>query len=310
MTLRITRASDPIEVKSLTACLYSAPGLGKTTLGFTAHAPLLIDFDRGAYRAALRGDSVQPATWGDVASITQADLAPYRTVVIDTAGRALDLLTADIIAGNPKLGRGGALTLQGFGELKARFIAWTKLLRSHQLDVVLIAHSSEERSGDDLYERLDVQGGSKGEIYKAADLMGRLYLAGGRRTLNFSPTDTAFGKNPANLDPLSVPPFATSPHFLGEVLDTVKAALNRFSGEQVRAASLLADWKARIEEAGDAEDLAELVPEVEKSDELVRANVRRLLKHAARDKGLAWDTDAKCFAPLPKHEPKQQTLVT
>jgi hypothetical protein len=124
---------------------------------------------------------------------------------VDTAGRALDVLTADIIRRNPKAGRGGALTLQGYGTLKAEFVAWLKHLNGMGKDVVLIAHMDEQRNGDDIIERLDVQGGSKGEIYKAADAMGRIAIRDGKRILNFSPTDAAFGKNPGQLEPLHDP---------------------------------------------------------------------------------------------------------
>uniref|UniRef100_UPI001589DC4D ATP-binding protein n=1 Tax=Brucella pseudintermedia TaxID=370111 RepID=UPI001589DC4D len=139
-------------------------------------APLLLDFDNGSYRSANRRDAVIISNWSDVASISAEDLAPFKTVIMDTAGRALDALTADIIRANPKHGRGGSLSLQGYGELKSRFIAFLKLLNSFGKDVVLIAHMDEQRNGDDIIERLDVQGGSKGEIYKAADAMGRLVL--------------------------------------------------------------------------------------------------------------------------------------
>jgi hypothetical protein len=202
MTLRITKASDPITVSQIIATIYAPPGVGKTSIGYTAEAPLLLDFDGGAYRAANRGDTVQVKAWADVSGITADDLKPYKTLVLDTAGRALDCLATDIIAGNPKLGRGGALTLQGFGELKARFIAFTKLIRSFGLDLVLLVHSDEQKSGDDIIERLDAQGGSKNEIYKVSDLMGRIKIEAGKRTLNFSPTDTAFGKNPAGFPKL------------------------------------------------------------------------------------------------------------
>src|SRR5690606_12335554 len=115
--------------------IYGAPGLGKTSLAFTADTPLLLDFDQGAHRAANRKDIVQVRAWGDVTSITEDDLAPFNTIIVDTAGRALDALTADIIRRNPKLGRGGALTLQGYGALKAEFIAWLKLLNGFGKDV-------------------------------------------------------------------------------------------------------------------------------------------------------------------------------
>lgn len=295
MALKITKATDAIEVKNITACIYAVPGVGKSTLGFTADRPLLLDFDQGAYRAGNRGDVVQVGAWGDVTSITAEDLAPYRTLVVDTAGRALDALTVDIIANNPKLGRGGALTLQGFGELKARFIAWTKLIRSFGLDVVLISHSDEQRSGDEVIERLDMQGGSKNEIYKAADVMGRLYIQGGKRWLNFSPTDTAFGKNPAQLPPIEVPHYSAEPQFFAGVIERTKAELNKLSEAQKEVASILADWKAKIDEAGTATDFNALIPKTQEADERVRDNVKRLLVSVAKSKGLEFDKAAGQF---------------
>lgn len=295
MALKITKASDPIKVDNITTCIYAVPGIGKTTLGFTADRPLLLDFDSGAYRAKNRKDSVQIATWADVMGISQADLAPYGTLIVDTAGRALDCLTTQIIADNPKAGRGGALTLQGFGELKTKFIAWTKLIRSFGLDVVLISHTDEQRSGDEIIERLDIQGGSKNEIYKAADVMGRLYIRDGKRMLNFSPTDTAFGKNPAQLPPMEVPHFDTDPQFLAGVLAKIKGELNRMSAEQVEVAGILADWSAKFDEAKTIEDFNKLIPETQKADPRALDNVKRLLVSKAKAKNIDFDKKVGAF---------------
>lgn len=300
MPLRITKATDTIEVKTITACIYAGPGRGKSTLGFTANAPLLLDFDHGAYRAGKRGDSVQIQSWADISSITADDLAPFSTLVIDTAGRALDLLSATIIRENPKMGRGGSLTLQGFGELKSRFIGWLGFVRSFGIDIVLISHSDEKQQGDEMLERLDIQGGSKNEIYKVADTMGRLYIEGGRRMLNFNPTDTAFGKNPARLEPMEVPHWDAAPNFLGDVLARVKSELNKQSAAQVETASLLADWKAKIGEAKTAEDFNKLVTETQGADERVRTNVKRVLTSTAKAAGFEFDKKAGAFVAQKK----------
>lgn len=238
MALKITQSSDPITVERLNVVIYAQPGIGKTSLAFTAAEPLLLDFDNGAYRASNRKAIVRVADWSDVAGITAEDLAPFKTVIVDTAGRALDALAIDIIRQNPKHGRGGALTLQGYGELKARFVAFLKLLNGFGKDVVLIAHMDEQRNGDEIIERLDVQGGSKGEIYKAADAMGRLVIVNGQRRLLFSPTDASFGKNPGQLQPLDVPApdSAAFGGFLAWVIQTTKDALNAMSEEQKAAA--------------------------------------------------------------------------
>lgn len=243
MSLKITRAADPIKVERLNMVIYGPPGIAKTSLAFTAADPLLLDFDNGSHRAANRKDVVRVENWASVAGITADDLLPFATIIVDTAGRALDTLTADIIAANPKHGRGGALTLQGYGELKSRFGSFLKLLNSFGKDVVLIAHMDEQRNGDDVVERLDVQGGSKGEIYKAADAMGRLVIVNGQRWLRFSPTDAAFGKNPGQLDPLEVPHFDKPEFdgFLARVIQTTKDRLNLLTEEQ-REAQAEQEW--------------------------------------------------------------------
>lgn len=294
--LRITKATDVIEVKTITVCIYAGPGRGKSTLGFTATKPLLLDFDHGSYRAGNRGDSVQIESWADVSNITAQDLAPFSTLIVDTAGRALDFLSAAIIRDNPKMGRGGgSLSLQGFGELKTRFVNWLTFVRSLGLDVVLIAHSDEKQQGDEMLERLDIQGSSKNEIYKVSDSMGRLYLKDGKRVLNFNPTDTAFGKNAAQLPPMEIPNFVTEPNFLGGVIDQIKAALNKQSEDQVTVAGLLADWKAKIDEANSADEFNALIPTTQASDARVRDNVKRLLTKAAKAKGFAFDKKTGAF---------------
>lgn len=232
--LKITRAADPITVDRLNMVIYGPPGLGKSSLAFTAEAPLLLDFDNGSHRAINRKDVVQVASWGDVANITAEDLAPFKTVIVDTAGRALDSITADIIKTDPKGHKNGSLTLPGYGVLKSRFTTFLKLLNSFGKDVVLIAHMDEQRNGDELIERLDVQGGSKGEIYKAADAMGRLVMVNGKLQLRFSPSDASFGKNPGQLPALDVP-HADSPDFdgfLGRVIQQTKDKLNELSEDQ------------------------------------------------------------------------------
>lgn len=243
MALRITQASDVVQVERLSVVIYGPPGVGKTSLAFTASRPLLLDFDNGAHRAYSRGDCVRVSSWKDVAGIDATDLEAFDTVIVDTAGRALDTLAAEIMRGNPKLGRGGALTQQGWGELKGRFSAFLKLLNSFGTDVVLIAHMDEQRNGDDVMERLDVQGGSKGEIYKTADAMGRLVMVGRDRRLNFSPSDAAFGKDPGQLGSLDVPD-CTRPEFrtfLGDVIAQTKDKLNALTEAQQEAVAEQ-DW--------------------------------------------------------------------
>lgn len=290
MGLRIVTAADPIRVETIILTLYAPPGVGKTSLGFTAHSPLLLDTDGGAYRSAFRKDSVPAQTWDAIAGITKEDVAPYSTVVLDTTGRTLDLLSADIMRQNPKMGRGGALTLQGYGELKTRFAAYLNLLRSFGLDIVLIAHSDEKQQGDEIVERIDMQGGSKQEVYKLSDSMARLGVVGGKRILTFSPTETRFGKDPAGIGMVEVPNLASNPTFLGDLIDRIKLSLNEESAAQQQAARAAAAWVDRCNGADTPEALTALIPEA--------GNDRRAksaLMDAAKARGFTFDKEAGAF---------------
>jgi hypothetical protein len=294
MTLKITRASEPITVERLNMVIYGPPGLGKSSLAFTAEAPLLLDFDNGSHRAVNRKDVVQVGSWADVSSISADDLAPFKTVIVDTAGRALDAITADIIKTDPKGHKNGALTLPGYGTLKTRFITFLKLLNSFGKDVVLIAHMDEQRNGDDLIERLDVQGGSKGEIYKAADAMGRLVMVNGKLQLKFSPSDASFGKNPGQLPVLDVP-HSDSPDFngfLGKIIQQTKDRLNELTADQQAAAEEQTWFREALPKVKDASGINGLMERAKASGTACKA----LLVTRATELGLAYDKAAGAYA--------------
>lgn len=293
MPLRIIKATEPMLVERLNVCIYGAPGLGKTSLGFTAPTPLLLDFDGGAYRAGNRKDTLSIARWQEVAAIKPADLDAYKTIVVDTAGRALDLLTQDIIALDAKMGRAGALTLQGFGQLKSRFIAWLKMLNTLGKDIVLVAHMDEQRNGDDTIERLDIQGSSKGEIYKTSDAMGRIILVNNARFIDFSPRNNAFGKNPANLELIPFPPPAECDNTLANIFLTIKTALNKLSREQLDAQQLIDEWQTFLRglKDKDVETLNGNLGELRKAP----LTVRSFAQKRAKELGFTWNKSAQLY---------------
>jgi len=261
MPLRIIKATEPMTVSNIVLTVYAAPGLGKTSLAFTANKPLMLDFDKGSYRAGNRGDTVPIQSWSDIESMNASDLDPYSTIVVDTAGRALDVLAQDIIASNPKMGNFGNLSLQGFGVLKSRFTQWKTFLMSQGKDIVLIAHMTEEKKGDDYIERIDAQGASKNEVYKSSDAMCRIQVGPrGERTLNFTPRENGFGKDPAGLGTILFPHPDKNPQYLAEVIGKIKGAINKQTAAQAEAVRESDKWLTALAEAASIEEFNALLP--------------------------------------------------
>ena len=292
MSLKIVSSSDPIDVKQIVLCIYALPGIGKSTLANTADKPLVLDFDQGIYRSLGRRDSVIVTSWTEVGSMNAADLAAYNTIVVDTAGRCLDHLTGEIIRQNPKAARGsGALTLQGYGTLKTEFGAWLRTLKSYGKDVILLAHMDEQRDGDNVSERLDVQGGSKAEIYKSADAIAKLYIQNNVRLLDFSPREGSLGKNPAQFDLLTVPNVLASPNFLAETIAAIKNKLNAFGEKQVAVKKETENWKSIVEAAVSLQDVQALLLAAQGKS----AVQKKMLMDRAIALGLEYDKTSKQF---------------
>ena len=261
--------------------IYGPPGSGKTTFALTADKPCLFDFDGGAHRAANKaGKAIVPIKqWPDIGGLTQADVAPYETIIADTAGECLDCIGRDIIETDPSYGSGGALTLRGYGVLKSRFAQWLSLLRSYDKNVILIAHMNEEQKGDKMMERIVAQGASRNLIYQQADVMGRVLVGPKGRYVTFNPALTAYGKNPGIEDTI-IPPPSEAPNLMGQI---IKAAIEKMGTVPAGDPSNgLPD---------NVEDLNKLVAKL-KADKAAPAEKKRVVEHGTKlgfkfDKGSA-----------------------
>lgn len=318
MPLKIVEAWERPPVEQVVVLLYGLPATGKTTTAFSADDPLLLDFDAGADRAGNVSRSVAIGDWQDVSGITEADLEGVGTVVVDTLGAAQEVLSHDIIRRNPRHGRDGSLTLQGYGAMKARFPNWLAHLQAMGRDVVLVAHTEEDRRGDDaVAQRLAMVGGSKDYVHRAADAIGRLHLVDGRRVLDFNPTDTALGKNPGRLEPMLVPTEGNIDGFLGGVIRRIKQRMNadltakrearKTAVEKAEAERI--DWGIRLTDSGDIGDFNALVADTLAQTELPDAEKRSrwdALKTKATQRGWVFDKASKRFETESERESREE----
>ncbi len=294
VTLRIIKSTDIIPVDHPVFMIFGQPGICKSSLGYSMAEPLTLDFDKGAHRAANRRDTLVIDSWDDVEAITTEVLDPYSSVVVDTVGRCLDCIIADM-ASNPKHVQAGNPTLKGWGVLKNRFRNWISLLRSHGKDVLLIAHDKEEKDGDTRIVRPEVIGGSYGEVMKVSDFVGYVYMSGKNRVLDFNPTDRWVGKNPAGWTPLKVPKVEKAQSFLADLANLGREALGNVSQESAKIAQQVDDWRSAIQTFQTAEDFNRAIPEIKALPPMMLSQVSKLLMDEAKTKDIPFDKENKIF---------------
>ena len=293
--MRIVKGTEPIIVTHPVIMIYGIPGICKSSLSYSADEPLNLDFDHGAHRAVNRRDTLLIDSWKDIEDISIDGLKPYNSVIVDTAGRCLDFLIADIGEKEPKKVQGGTPTLQGWGALKGRFRQWMSFLRTYNKFVILLAHHKEESDGDRKIIRPDIQGGSYSEVMKVCDFVGFLDVKNGKRVLDFNPTDRWVGKNPGQWDPFVIPPIADCKTFLKDLIQDGVKVLGRISEENASASDQVMDWKSNIETLTTAADLNNIIPEVLKLPKVIQSQVSKLLMSRAGEIKTPFDKKKKVF---------------
>jgi hypothetical protein len=308
--VKIIKGTEAIPVEHPVFLIFGQPGICKSSLGYSAKNPLLLDFDKGAHRAANRKDSLVIDTWEDVTELTRNvdQLKAYDAIVVDTVGRCLDVMTADIALNDPKKAPGGNLSQQGWGVLKNRFRTWTSQLRALGKDVLLIAHDKEDKDGDTRIVRPDIVGGSYSEVMKIADFVGYVYMNGRDRLLDFNPTDRWVGKNPAGWAPLKVPSVAKAQGVMADLFDKGREALGQISEESSRATQQVDEWRTTINGYTTVQQFNTAIPEIKKLNPLLQAQIAKLLMDAAEGREIVFDKAKKRFVSPVQEEAASSVL--
>lgn len=298
MALNIVTSVQPLNVENIITFIYGDPGIWKTSLAFTAKNPILFDFDKGAYRASNRKDTVQIGSWQEVATFTAQDLASYDTIIIDTAGRALDMIIDSLKTDSRNTTRGGQLSMQGYGKLGGIFTDWLKMLRGMGKDIVLLAHASEDKDGDNVIKRPDMVGGSKKEAYKIADMMAYMTTQqspnGDIKVLNFMPSSTYLAKDSGQIGNVQIVPMKDAPNQLANIIQATKDHINSLSAEAAKAQKELDDLRNDLLDADTTSDLDELKADLDKSHPLYLEMAKSVMSRS-KALGFIYDKPSDSF---------------
>lgn len=299
------------ENKKFVVILYGSPGTGKTTLAFSAPKPILVDFDKGVSRvkAYHRKDTIVCSNYKEVLSdIASPAIKDYETIVIDTGGSFVTYLQDWAMKENPAVNtqKNGAISLKGFGAVKAEFIRFSNYVRDIlNKNLIYIFHSVEEKDKEgNPMQRLLCEGSARNLVWQPADLGGYIQMIGNKRTISFTPEQEFFAKGCYGIEGRKEIP-TLSPtdknDFLTRLFEEAKENLKKesevFLPVKQKYEEAMEQAKDIIEAAQTADDVNKAVEELQKLDHALTSKKESalLLHEKATSLGLTYDKTSKTY---------------
>lgn len=185
--------------KKIRMLIAGYPGIGKSSLALSAPKPLHIDVDFGIDRVEprYRVPYIQPADYDEILSdLKPENLDEFETLVFDTGGKLISLMSLWAIRQNPKYGqRDGSLSLKGYGFVGKEFVRLMDYcFYELRKNIVIVFHATEEKDGDNTRLRIKVEGQTKNNVWEPMDLGGFMEMYGNDRTIGFSNCERYFAK--------------------------------------------------------------------------------------------------------------------
>jgi hypothetical protein len=299
------------ENKKFVVILYGSPGIGKTTLAFSAPKPILVDFDKGVSRvkAYHRKDTIMCSNYKEVLSdIASPAIKDYETIVIDTGGSFVTYLQDWAMKENPAVNtqKNGAISLKGFGAVKAEFIRFSNYVRDIlNKNLIYVFHSVEEKDKEgNPMQRLLCEGSARNLVWQPADLGGYIQMIGNKRTISFTPEQEFFAKGCYGIEGRKEIP-TLSPtdknDFLTRLFEEAKENLKKesevFLPVKQKYEEVMEQAKDIVEAAQTADDVNKAVEELQKLDHALTSKKESalLLHEKATSLGLTYDKTSKTY---------------
>jgi len=300
------RSSGEVPEKTAYRVLvYGKPGSGKSTLACSANNPLLIDTDKGFSRIHLLSRPsayIQPESYQEIIDdMKNPEFMSYDTIVVDTLGRLLELMTIHAGTVNPKLRQSdGDLTMKGWGWLAKEFTNFVQFLYGMNKNVVFVAHAVEEQDGDTKVYRIDAGGKAKKEIFKDMDIVGFMETVGQSRMINFAQNERYYTKNS-----IGITDFEPLPNILkGDKNDYLKNLFLRAKNKEsedakvaVQYRKLMAQLESFIEGVTDAETAGKALDHLNEAEQIWGSkNIsKKMLNDKCKKIGVEYDREKRVF---------------
>lgn len=303
----LIRKPSELEAKqTISALIYGQAGVGKTTLGCSAPAPVLFDYDGGVNRinGAHQCITLQVRSWEDTQNAlreVREQFPDTRTIVIDTVGKMLDYIGDSIIRNDSRMGdRNGSLTLKGYGVRKTIFSDFLKQLAISGYNVIFLAHEKEEKQGDLTVKRPECgSAGNFNDLVREMDLVGYMQMVGKFRTLCWAPTEQFYAKNTCYLPaedrlPLVVDENGTASgnnDYLARVIDRYRTMQEEKRKTTAAYEELLGEIDLMLAAVSSADALTETMEAIKAKAPIYNSRLVAAQKIAGRAKALGFVYD-------------------
>lgn len=286
-------------------CLIGMPGDGKSTLACSAPNPLFIDTEDGLKRVLPQhrpSNIIRALSYKEILDdLSNADLGQYKTIVIDTFGGLLDLMTIYAKEVNSKfLQSDGTLTMKGWGWLGQEFLRFSKKLKLLNKHVIFVSHATEENDGENKVYRVDAGGRAKKDIMKAMDYVGFVEVVGKNRVINWGPNERYYTKNN-----LGITDFEKLPNLLeGEINNYMTTFFDRSNVQRQKEAELNEKYnstmniiKSELNDVVDSTTATAFLELLKRIDHVYQSlnEGKHLLKQKANLLGLVYNIKTKKF---------------
>lgn len=304
----IRKASELNSNNKRRVLLYGVPGIAKSTTALSAPNPLMIDTDRGWERIPAqfrKCDYIQPETYAELLSdLNQENCRSYESIIFDTGGTLLNLMKDWAIKKDPKDGQkdGQTLSMRGYGTVGREFQRLMDYcFYTLNKNIIIIFHAKEEMDGEYKVFRIDVEGRTKGEIWKPMDIGGFMEAHGERRVIGFSPTERYFAKGTMGISGIHEIPNVMKPGVPNDFLSNLFAYINQTLNSEIEMVKkydeLMNTVRATIEEVTNSMTATQALDAIKSNTQYFGSlqESKHLLNEKVNALGLKYDREKGLF---------------